>query len=243
MQLALSKGFVRNSELSDEFGVSIVTIRQDIDHLAKRGLLQKTYGGGVALGKSAPDSPFEDRASLHADKKRRIGEFAARLIGAGETVILDAGTTTIEIARRIPENADITVVTCAINVAIEAAKRSGVHVVLCGGMLNMRTLSVSGPYIDKVLREIQAHRLFLATYAVNLEKGLGERNIAAAHVKRELIAASQNVIVVCDSSKLGAVAPIMISPVKVANRFITDSDAPPAFLEELRQLGIHVDAV
>src|SRR5947209_6714670 len=135
--------FVRNSELSSRFGVSTVTIRQDIDVLSARGLLQKTYGGAVFNPEGNLDSSFDQRSSLNAEAKRRIGRAAARSIARGETIILDSGSTTIEIARHLPENQDVTVVTCALNIALEAANRPGVTVIVCGGRLNARTLSTA----------------------------------------------------------------------------------------------------
>ena len=94
-------------------------------------------------------------------RKQRIGARAASIIKPGETILLDAGSTTIEIAKQLPENADLTVVTCAINVAMEAVKRVGVSVVLCGGALNPRTLSVSGPYVDQALETFTPIDCFL----------------------------------------------------------------------------------
>jgi DeoR/GlpR family transcriptional regulator of sugar metabolism len=121
---------VRNSDLSDSLGVSIVTIRQDIEALAELGLVRKTYGGAILHADASLDSAFAARAKLRRAEKQRVGAAAARLVAAGETVILDAGTTTIEIARRLPENAEVTVVTCALNVALEADARAGTTVAI-----------------------------------------------------------------------------------------------------------------
>ena len=120
-QLVRQTGFVRNSELSDRFGVSTVTIRQDIDALSARGLIQRTYGGAVVAPDAIQDTSFAARSAEHADAKRRIGRAAAAAVRPGETILLDSGSTTIEIARHLRENAEITVVTCALNVALEAA--------------------------------------------------------------------------------------------------------------------------
>ena len=165
-------------------GVSTVTIRQDLEQLEWRGLLRRTYGGAAAIAAGTPDSAFSIRSAQHSLAKRRIGAAAAAMILPGETIVLDAGTTTIEIARQLPADSDLTVVTCAWNVALHASSRPGVQVILCGGLFNPKTLSVVGPQVERVLEEINADRLFLATYAVNLAKGLCERNLAGAHTKR-----------------------------------------------------------
>ena len=234
---------VRNSDLSDSLGVSIVTIRQDIEALEELGLVRKTYGGAILHADASLDSAFAARAKLSRAEKQRIGAAAARLVGAGETVILDAGTTTIEIAKRLPENAEVTVVTCALNVAIEAGARAGTAVIVCGGILNPRTLSVVGHLVDGVLAELNAHRLFLATYGVDLAKGLTDRNVASAQTKRALIAAAREVVLVCDSSKVGELAPITVAPLSVVHRVVTDAGAPAPFVDGLRRAGIVVDLV
>ena len=236
-------GFVRNSELSTRFGVSTVTIRQDIDALSARGLVQKTYGGAVFNPESSLDSSFDQRSSLNAEAKRRIGRAAAQSIVPGQTVILDSGSTTIEIARELPEDCEITVVTCALNIALEAAMRSGVTVIVCGGRLNARTLSTADQQTERQLSEIFADRLFLATYGVHFEKGLAERSFEVAETKRALIAAAREITLVCDASKFGSAGPVLISPLDVVKRVITDDAVSHEDLAKLAAAGIGVDVV
>jgi DeoR/GlpR family transcriptional regulator of sugar metabolism len=243
VQLARESGFVRSSELSSRFGVSTVTIRQDIDALSARGLVQRTYGGAVFNAEGLQDSPFAARSSEHAGAKRRIGGAAARSVTAGQTIILDSGSTTIEIARQLPEDRDITVVTCAINVALEAAARRGVSVIVCGGRLNTRTLSTAGRQTERQFAGIFADRLFLATYGVDFERGLAERSFEIAETKRALIAASREITLVCDSSKFRSVGPVLISPLNVVKRIITDDGVTPPQLERLRANDIEVEVV
>ena len=241
--LVREKGFVRNSELSAKLGVSVVTIRQDVEALSMQGVVHKTYGGAILQVDNTLDSSFDSRACEHADAKRRIGEAAARLIQPGETILLDAGSTTLEIARRLPEKADVTVVTCALNIALEAGAKSGVSVIVCGGRLNPRTMSVAGHQVERDLADICADRLFLATYGVDVHKGMAERNFDGAQTKRALISAAREIVLVCDSSKFGEMAPVLISPLNIVNRVITDSEIPIEYLDWLRGLQIAVDAV
>lgn len=242
-RLIRENGFIRNSELSDKLGVSVVTIRQDVDALSAQGLIQKTYGGAVLPPDVTLDSSFDSRAHEHAEAKRRIGAAAAKLVRPGETILLDAGSTTIEIARRLPENADITVVTCALNIALEASAKSGVGVVLCGGKVNPRTLSVTGHQVERELANLCADRLFLATYGLDKKKGLAERNFDAAQTKRALISAAREIVLVCDASKFGEAGPVLISPVNVIHRVITDEGAPKEYLDWFHDQQIQVDVV
>lgn len=236
-------GFVRNSELSGQLGVSIVTVRQDVEALRNRGIVRKTFGGALLHEEGRVDSAFTQRADQYRAEKQRIGAAAAAMIQPGETVLLDAGSTTIEIARRLPENADVTVVTCALNIALEAASREGVQVVVCGGELNPRTLSVTGRRAEQTLAEYHADRLFLATYGVDPARGLAERNLAGAELKRALIAAAREVVLVCDSSKFGATAPVHFATLDAIGTVITDRGIPPKFRRQMQKRSIALSQV
>jgi DeoR family transcriptional regulator of aga operon len=243
VRLVQEAGFVRNSELSSHFGVSTVTIRQDIDALSAKGLVQRTYGGAVFQIEPERDTAFDLRSSEHASAKRRIGAAAAQSIRPGETILLDSGSTTMEIARRLPQNADITVVTPALNIALEAGAKPGVTVVVCGGRLNPRTLSTAGHETARHLSEFFADRLFLATYGVDLDKGLAERNLEVAETKRALIASASEITLVCDSSKFGCAGPILISPLTVVRRIVTDGAIPPDYRAWLLTTDIELELV
>jgi len=242
-RLVRKAGFVRTSELSGRFGVSTVTIRQDIDALSAEGVVQRTYGGAVSQIDSAEDTAFDLRSSANSEAKIRIGRAAARSIKPGETILLDSGTTTIEIARHLPENLGITVVTPALNIALEAGAKSGVEVLVCGGRLNPKTLSTTAHEIVRSFSEIFADRLFLATYGVDVEKGLAERSVEVAETKRALIRAAREITLVCDSSKFGSAGPILISPLNIVRRVITDDRIAPDDLAWLRAERIAVDVV
>lgn len=242
-RLVRKTGFVRTSELSGRFGVSTVTIRQDIDALSADGLVQRTYGGAISQVESIEDTAFDLRSAANSAAKIRIGRAAAQSIRPGQTVLLDSGTTTIEIARQLPENCGITVVTPALNIALEAGARSGVEVLVCGGRLNPKTLSTTAHEIARSFSEIFADRLFLATYGVDVEKGLAERSVEVAETKRALIRAAREITLVCDSSKFGLAGPIQISPLNVVRNVITDDGIPPADLAWLRSERIAVELV
>jgi DeoR family transcriptional regulator of aga operon len=243
IELLRENGFVRNSELSSLLGVSTVTIRQDVETLQSLGVVRKMFGGAVLQAEGVPDSVFAQRAQVHREEKQRIGAAAARLIQPGETILLDAGTTTVEIAKRLPEHADLTVLTAALNVALEAGARAGVSVIVCGGDLNPRTLSAVGYHVEHMLRDVNADRLFLATYAVDLNRGLAERNFAGAQIKRKLIAAARQVMLVCDSSKFGETAPVLFAPLDLVHYVVTDQGITDQVRDFFQEKQIPVEAV
>jgi DeoR/GlpR family transcriptional regulator of sugar metabolism len=215
-------GFGRTSDLSSRFGVSSVTIRHDIDALSALGRVQRTYGGAIATPDGL-DTPFALRSAQNRDAKVRIGIAAAATVRPGETILLDSGTTVLEVARRLPERADITVVTGALNVAMEAAAREGVTVIVCGGKLNSRTLSTADAQYERQLSQVYADRLFLGTYGVDLERGLCERSHDIAEVKRALMRAARQVTLVCDASKFDSTAPIAAAELRSIDGIITDA--------------------
>jgi DeoR/GlpR family transcriptional regulator of sugar metabolism len=243
LELIRAHGFVKGSELSEVLGVSTVTIRQDLELLSERGLVSRMFGGAVAGPGDMLDSKASGQAVNKRETKQRIGAAAAGQIQPGETVLLDGGTTTLEVARRLPENGGVTVVTCAPMVALEAVNRAGVTVILCAGQLNAQTLSVTGPPVEQLLRDVRAHRLFLATCSVDLAHGLGEHSFAGAQSKRALIASACQVVLVCDSSKFRASAPMRVASLDVVHQVITDEGVPQPFLDALRFRGVVVDIV
>jgi DeoR/GlpR family transcriptional regulator of sugar metabolism len=242
LEMVRERGFVRTTELSNILGVSTVTIRQDVESLQDQGLVRKTYGGAasITITSGTLESAFAARSVLHREEKQRIGVAAAAMISSGETILLDTGTTAIEIARNLPENRGITVVTCALNVAIEAGSKPGIRVILCGGQFNPQTLSVTGHQVEQVLEEVNADRLFLATYGIDLRKGLTERNIAGAQVKRALIQAAKEVVLTCDSSKFETSAAVITAPLSSVHTVVTDSGIAPSFAARFRKMNIPV---
>jgi DeoR/GlpR family transcriptional regulator of sugar metabolism len=242
-QLINDQGFIRSSELSEQLGVSIVTIRQDIDSLCAKGAAQRTYGGAIRLDTPTGDSAFAVRAKQHSAQKARIGATAAAFIQQGETILLDAGSTCLEVAKHLPTDRNITIVTCGMNIALEAASKSGVNVIVGGGVLNPNTLSAMGPLCEQMMQEIYADYLFLGTYGVHLDKGLAERNYQLAHLKRLLIASARKVVLVCDSSKFGNFGPVLSSSLDVVNHVVTDRNIPDEYRAWFAGRGVPVDVV
>ncbi len=190
VRLVRKTGFVRTSELSGRFGVSTVTIRQDIDALSAEGLRPAHLWRRGFADRAEPRTPPSTSASAAQQRREESASAraAAQSIRPGETVLLDSGTTTIEIARHLPENADITVVTPALNIALEAGSRSGVEVLGLRRTAQSANAVDDGHEIARSFSEIFADRLFLATYGVDVDKGLAERSLEVAETKRALIA-------------------------------------------------------
>lgn len=153
------------------------------------------------------------------------------------------GTTTTEIARHLPHVTNLVVVTSALNIALELERHPGVTVLVTGGTLRPMQHSLVNPLATVLLSQINADKLFLGCNGVSAEKGITNCNIQEAEIKRAMITAAKRVIVVADSSKIGAVAAAHVAPISAIHQVITDTNADEAELERIRQQGVEVVTV
>jgi DeoR/GlpR family transcriptional regulator of sugar metabolism len=234
------EGSARVRDLSAAFEVSEATIRQDLEKLEIEGHISREHGG--AYLKTVPHQ-VETLSLQHADnmdKKRKIGARAASLIGDGEIIILDAGSTTTEIATRIVTRKSLTVITNALNIALilGAVPTFAVHVP--GGQFKAPTLSLSGDSAVDYFRNIMAGKLFLATAGVSLESGLTYPSFADLQLKEAMIRAASRVYLVADSTKINRTSFTRLGTLDVINSFITDDGIRDEDAKEFERRGIEV---
>ncbi|MBC8141076.1 MAG: DeoR/GlpR transcriptional regulator [Armatimonadetes bacterium] len=234
-------GKVTVEELTVSFGVSAPTVRADLAALETRRLLRRTHGGALPLETSLYEPPFAEREASRHDDKRRIGRAAAALVRPGETVILDAGTTTHEIARALAETGrrDITVVTNNLPSAVllmDAAPQ--ITVIVVGGQTQPRRRATLGALAAKFLEPLQADRVFLGVSGVHPEAGLTAVDFDAVQIKQAMIAHAGEVIVVADSGKIGQTAFAQIAPVGVCALLFTDTDLSGDDANALTDAGV-----
>ena len=232
LDIVMDEGSVHIDDIITRLGVSAATARRDLDHLADQQLVSRTRGGAIA-NPTSTEPPLRYRTSKMADEKTRIAKAAAALVHPGDSVGLNGGTTTTEVAREIallPDLTDpdvpVTLVTNAVNIANEMAVRQCVRVVVTGGIARARSFELTGPLADLILPSISLGTLFLGV------EGLDERGAYAQHV-----------VIVCDSSKLGRTAFALICPTSKIDTVITDDSAPADQIEALRQAGVQVQLV
>lgn len=237
------KGHVSVSDLSEDLGVSEVTIRKDLRYLEDHNLLLRTHGGAILPDHFVHDHPFEEKSQRRAEEKKRIGKAAATLVEAGSTLILDAGTTTAQVARYLRNKKDLRVVTNAVNVAMELLGLPEIEVLVLGGMVRPTSASVVGPYAEQMIREQACQRLFLAVDGFDLDYGLTTTNPLEAHVNQLMIDAVEEVVVVTDSTKFGRRGLSRICGMDAINRVITDDEAPEEITRRLEARGITVQVV
>lgn len=245
LDLVAESSRVTVAEIVRRFGVSAVTARTDLDALSATGSVVRSHGGALCPQEPTKDYPVSFKASLHQAEKSRIGRAAARLVNANETIILDNGTTTLEIARHLKtmKLQGLTVITNALNIAAELADSPGMMLIMLGGLMRQISSSFVGPQAEAMLAELHADRLFLAVDGFNLEIGASTPDILEAHLNEAMMYAAKETTIVADFSKLGRRSVSKIGSVERVNRLITDSHAAPAFLEAVRQKGIEVIVV
>lgn len=234
-------GRLQVRKLAEHFGVSTVTIRTDLEYLEQRGLLRRTRGGAVPAETKRFELPLEETRQVHAREKERIGHHAAALVRDGETIILDVGSTTTELARALPPSLrNVVVITSGLNIALLLESHPGITVIVTGGTLRPLQHSLVNPYGSLLLQEINADKAFIGCNGVHPDKGFTNTNLQEAEIKRAMMEAARETIVLADHSKLMQVAAARIGPLEAAHLLVTDRKAKSEDLELLRQRGLEV---
>jgi len=228
LQIAENKGFVSMVELVDQVRASESTIRRDLEFLDGIGQIRRTRGGAAYVGESL--MPFDVRRTKAREQKARIAEAAAALVEPGETVLLDGGTTTLEVAREL-FGRPLQVVTNSIPIVNALVNSTQTELIVIGGFLYPKTGVNLGPIAVAALKSIHARRLFVSVGGIT-EAGLFNSNALLVETERQMIEAAEEVVVVSDSSKLGHSALAHLCSLDVVDRLVVDS----GITEEWRQI-------
>lgn len=239
------RGFARVAQLSQYLGISEVTVRSDLDHLAANNAVQRVHGGAISgLRSTALERNFELSLLTAADEKRRIGRLAASIVKSNQAVILDVGTTTTATARALADREDIenvVVITNAINIALEFERViPRFTVIVTGGTLRPAQHSLVDPLADAVLDRVRADIAFVGCTGVDVQSGITNANVPEADMKRRMLGMAQRAIVVADSSKLGVTQLSRVVPITSVHTLVTGTEASLDKQEELRGAGLEI---
>jgi DeoR family transcriptional regulator of aga operon len=230
------------NEIAQEFAISSVTIRKDLQILEKRGILTRVHGGAIINHSAVRDLALTEKEQLNIAEKRRIAYLAESMVSPGDTLILDSGSTTTQLARLLKYKKDLTVITNAVNIASELAA-SELTVILTGGILREKSFSLVGPLAEESLKTITADKLFLGVDGIDLEFGMTTPNILEARVNKMMIMAAAEVIVLADSSKFGRRSVGVIEGLESIDRIVTDNKISAEIHQRLAHLGIEIMVV
>lgn len=235
-------GSVQVNDLSAFFGVSTVTIRNDLTFLEKQGIALRAYGGALVNDGSVQttEPSVLAKSQLNMASKRSIASEAVQLIRPGHRVILDSGTTTCEIARQLRHHRDIIVMTNGMNVASVLQEAEGVELLTTGGHLRRQSLSFYGTQAEQSLQNYHFDILFLGVDAIDPERGISTHNEDEARLNRIMCSVATQIIAVTDSSKFNHSSLHKIIDTQKIDKIITDNAIPPASLILLRNKGIEV---
>src|SRR5579859_656744 len=246
--LVNERGDTLVSELKALFGVSEVTVRSDLAELARRGLVVRTHGGAAspAGGLRALELTFATRDQSNVELKARIGAAAAALIQNGQSVMLDASTTALQLARalrRQPPLEDVTVITNGVHTALELVNTPGVNTILTGGQLRATAVSLTGALAADLLGKVHASLGFFGAKGLTLGQGLTDVNLQEVEMKATMAAVCERVVAIVDHTKLGAVSLATFVTLRGIALVITDDGADPAIVADLEHAGVEVRLV
>lgn len=223
IDLLREDGSAKVANLAKIFKVSEVTIRQDLEKLEKEGLINREHGGAFIKSIEESVKTFTLLNQENINKKQIIAKKAAELIEPGETIILDSGSTTTEIAKNLIGKKDLTIITNALNIAIILGTEPGIEIILTGGEFKPPTLSLTGQKAADFFENINTHRLFLATAGISLRSGLTYPSINDIIVKKAMIEAADITYIVADSTKFGKNAFASLGALSLVDYIITDN--------------------
>jgi len=243
LNLINQRGRVAVAELSQQYSVSEVTIRADLQILADGGLVVRTHGGAIASGSGLYELSLTKRLGQQVLQKSHIGAAAARLVSNGEAILLDASSTALAVAQHLKQHRDLTIVTHSLAIAHEMLGVSGVTRVMPGGTLHHDTASLIGEAGLAFLETFHIQKGFFGAHGLSLTAGLTDVNVGEAQLKRSLVRLCAQVIAILDSTKWDRVGLISFADVSALDRIITDEQTPVALISQVRHLGVDVMVV
>jgi DeoR family transcriptional regulator of aga operon len=240
LELILQQGEVSVAELSKRAGVTPMTIRRDLETLEAAGAVQRVHGGAIIAASRGYLSPYSVRTQRNKEAKERIGQAAAGLLQEREAVIIDVGTTPLQVARALCGRRNLTVTTPSLHVADLLADNRGIRLIVTGGMVDAGERSMVGDLAEDTFSRLRCDTFVMGVGGIDVEAGCTEFSLEDAGVKRAALASARRCIVVADSSKLGKVSLAHVCPIDRVDVLVTDSAASK---RELSRLVEHVEVV
>ena len=234
------EGSARVRDLAQAFEVTEATIRQDLERLEETGRITREHGGAFLNSVASQVASHALHHQVEMDRKRKIGRLAASLVSSNETLILDAGTTTTEVAQNLVSLSNLTVITNALNIAMMLGSVPGFSVHMPGGEFKPPTLSLTGDKSVEYFRDILAGKLFLATAGVDTQLGLTYPSFADLQLKQAMIRAAQHVVLVADATKINKPSFTRLGDLDLVQTFITDDGISDKQAKEFETRGIEL---
>jgi len=233
------QGKVKTLELAEALNVSEPTIRRDIADLDKQGALIRTHGGALPVDEQIGEPTFSEKVDRFAQEKIQIGKTAASFISDGNTIVLDGGTTTLQVARYISAK-DVTVLTNALDIAEELENKEGVNVILTGGNIRWNTRALVGPVAESTLKSFRVDMAFIGTNAISIDDGITTPNLVEASVKKTMIEISKRAFVVADHTKFDKSEFCQVAGFSELSGIITDAGMPQNLISKYENSDLEI---
>ncbi len=240
LDLIREDGHAKVHELSKIFNVTDVTIRQDLEVLEKMGHIQREHGGAFLKDIGTFAKTGQVLNQTHIEKKREIAQKAVTFVNEGDSIILDSGSTTTEMAKLLTSFKTLTVITNALNIGLILGENHGINLIVTGGEFKAPTLSLTGKMAADSLKDIHVNKLFLATAGISPDMHLTYPSLSDLIVKTAMIEAADEVYLVADSSKIGISTFANLGYISLVNTVITDSDISEENLRKMREQNVDI---
>ncbi len=240
LEILENKSNVYVKDLSKQFNVSEVTIRNDLDQLEKKHLLIRAHGGAMKIKQVGIDHKLSVKSQRYSKEKQAIGKKGAELINEGETIIIDSGTTTLELAKNLNTLNELTVITNSLSIASQLSDKKNIRVIIPGGYLRHNSLSLVGSIAEQSIQNYFCDKIFLGVDGIDSKYGISTPNIEEAQLNKAMINISREIIVLTDSSKFTNRSFVNIAPILKINTIITDIGIPHDEKIAIENLGINL---
>ena len=230
----------RVSELSELLGVSVATVRRDLNKLREMGEIERFHGGAVISLPSAPEPPVIQRSGENIAEKERIGKAAAALVQDGDVIFIGSGTTALEVARNLVGSKNLTVITNALTVVNMLSNEESITLVTTGGIFRRSELSFIGHLAEHALSELRPQKVIMGIRAISLQDGLTNDYLPEVNTDRAIIHAASEVIVVADHTKFGKVSTAFVAPISAIHKLVTDGLTSKEIIASIQSQGVEV---
>lgn len=231
---------IKVSDLMQEYDVSIETVRRDLEYLEKQGYLKRVYGGAVVHGLHGEEPSYENREVVNYEEKYAIGRKTAELINDGDTVFIEVGTTSREVATHLRSKRNLTVITNSLAVAQILLQNKSCRVIMLGGEFRHGEMATSGHMAANDLRQFYANKAIIGVGGISLASGVTDYNLPESGIRRIMMERSDTVIAVADYSKFGVTAMNHICPIKALDILVVDWSVHQKTIMEYQNAGIEV---
>lgn len=238
-EMLQGKSSLKVNELATIFEVSESTIRRDLTEMEDDGLLSRIHGGAVCFNRTSFEPSFKDKEDEKKFEKNLVGKKAASMIENGDTLILDSGTTTLEIAKNITASG-IIVITNSIDIAAILSDKENIELIVTGGTLRVTTRAMVGNIAEKNLQNFRVDKAFIGANGISISDGITTPNLIEAQTKKAMMSVADKVIIVADSSKFNKVSFAVICPIKHVSSIITSSDLNKEIQKEYENYGVEI---